>query len=122
LHCVPDLTSKKPIPCLCFAVFGLVSISQLGCAAPSTSDSGVAHASTGYTLYTPIEVIAAEPGGAAVLDKNLPGLLEDPNYSAFKRMNLKTLASLSRGQIDQQSLAQTEADLEALRTQAAGIK
>jgi hypothetical protein len=110
-HCVPRLTLNRRIPCLYFAVFGLVSVSQLGC---------VAHAPTGYTLDTPIEVIAADPGGAAVLNKNMPALLANPNYSSFKGMSLKWLASMSRGKLSQQTLAQTEMDLEALPKQVAG--
>jgi len=108
---------------------GLVSVSQIGCVAPqsapaaiaqSTGGGGVAHVPTGYTLDTPIEVIAADPGGAAVLNKNLPALLSNPNYSAFKAMNLKWLASMSRGKLSQEKLAQIEADLEALPKQVAG--
>jgi hypothetical protein len=88
--------------------------------APSTGGNPVAHASTGYSLDTPIEVIAADPSGAAILNKNLPALLSNPNYSAFKAMNLKWLATMSRGRLSQEKLAQIEADLEALPKQASG--
>ena len=108
---VPAMTLNRRIPCLTFAVFGLVSVSQLGCVAPQ---------STGYTLDTPIEVIAADPGGAAVLNKDMPDLLANPNYSAFKGMSLKWLASMSRGKLSQEKLAQIEADLETLHKQVAG--
>jgi hypothetical protein len=100
------------IPCLCYSVFGLVSVCQLGCVAQQS-------ASTNLTLETPIEVIAADPGGSAVLDKDIPGLLEDSHYSAFKGMNLKLLASMSHGELSQQMLAQTESDLAVLRKQVA---
>jgi hypothetical protein len=128
-HCVLTLPRNRRIPCLYVAVFGLVSVCQLGCVAtqsapaaiaPSTSGGHAAHASTGYTLETPIEVIAADPGGAAVLTKYMPALLANPNYSSFKAMNLKWLASMSRGKLSQQTLAQIEADLEALPKQVAG--
>jgi hypothetical protein len=123
------LALNRRIPCLYFAVFGLVSVSQFGCVAPqsapatvapSTGGSPVAQASAGYTLDTPIEVIAANPGGAAVLNKYMPNLLANPNYSAFKAMNLKWLATMSRGKLSQQTLAQIEADLETLPKQVAG--
>ena len=110
-HRVPAVTLNRRIPCLTFAVFGLVSVSQLGCVAPQ---------STGYTLDTPIEVIAADPGGAAVLNKDMPALLSNPNYSSFKGMSLKWLASMSRGRLSQEKLAQIEADLETLHKQVAG--
>jgi len=103
---------NRRIPWLCYSVFGLVSVCQLGCAAQQS-------ASTDFTLDTPIEVIAAYPGGSAVLDKDIPGLLEDSHYSTIKAMNLKWIASMSHGELSPQMLAQTQSDLEALRKQAA---
>ena len=96
--------------CLCLA--GFVLISQLGCAAPQPASASVAPG--GFTLDTPIEVIAADPRGEAVLNKNLPGLLTNPNYYLFKGMSLKALASASSGRVSRQTLAQTLADLAAL--------
>ena len=77
-----------------------------------------AQTATGYTLDTPIERIAADPAGAAVLNKDIPGLLTNTRYDMFKSMNLKTLASLSAGRLDDETLAQTKADLAALPKQA----
>ncbi|HWF63701.1 MAG TPA: hypothetical protein VN685_03720 [Rhizomicrobium sp.] len=77
-----------------------------------------AQTSTALTLDTPVERIAADPGGAAVLNKDIPGLLSDPNYPMFKGMNLKMLASLSSGRLDGRTLAETQADLAALPKQA----
>ena len=119
---------KNRIPCFTFAVFGLVSASLLGCAAPqsepdaiatSTVSGGVAHAPAGFTLDTPIKIIAADPGGAAVLNKDVPALLANPNYSDFKGMSLNWVASMSRGKLNQEKLAQIEADLQALSKQVA---
>lgn len=73
--------------------------------------------STALTLETPVERIAADPAGAAILNKDIPGLLSDSNYPMFKGMNLKTLASLSGGRLDDATLAQTKADLDALPKQ-----
>jgi len=53
----------------------------------------------GYNLDTPIQLLASNPVTSAILDENLPGLLEDSNYPFFKGMSLKMVASLSRGQI-----------------------
>jgi len=96
--------------CLCLAGFGLIS--QLGCAAPQPASASVTPG--GFTLDTPIEVIAADPRGEAVLNKNLPGLLTNPSYYLFRGMSLKALASASSGRVSQQTLTQTLADLAAL--------
>ena len=85
---------------------------------PDASGPAALPASTALTLDTPVERIAADPDGAAVLNKDIPGLLSDPNYPMFKGMNLKMLASLSGGRLDGQTLAETKADLDALPKQA----
>ena len=116
-------------PKLILAAF--LGLSLAGCysAPPKTADDGIvafpdaaghtpAPASTALSLDTPVERIAADPGGAAVLNKDVPGLLSDPNYPMFKGMNLKTLASLSGGRLDDQTLAETKSDLAALPKQA----
>ncbi|HWU54451.1 MAG TPA: hypothetical protein VN175_03055 [Rhizomicrobium sp.] len=87
--------------------------------APPTGGSHGAQASAGHTLDTPIEVIAADPAGVAVLNKDIPGLLANPNYAIFKGMSLNMLAAMSRGRLSEQTLAQTKADLEALHKQGA---
>src|SRR3954467_1917474 len=96
--------------CLCLAGFGLIF--PLGCAALQPAPASVAPG--GFTLDTPIEVIAADPAGQAVLNKDMPGLMTNPNYHLFKGMSLKALASASGGMVSQQTLAQTLADLAAL--------
>ena len=105
-----------------FALLGLLVLPQLGCA-PAPSNDIVAfpgtelpaqNPSAGYTLETPIEVIAANPRAEAVLNKHIPKLLSNPNYDLFKGMSLKTLAMLSRGQLTDEKLALVKADLGAL--------
>jgi hypothetical protein len=119
---------NRPRSCLVLqlGVIALLSFCQLGCAAPQPRSGEIipfpnskapVQASTGYTLETPIEVIAADPQGRAVLNKDIPGLLANPKYQMFKGMNLKTLASLSSGKLSEQTLAQTGADLAALPRQ-----
>ena len=75
-------------------------------------------ANAGFTLDTPIETIAADPFGAAVINKDVPGLLTDPSYGVFQGMSLNSVASLSRGQLTKEMLTQTEADLKVLHTVA----
>lgn len=72
----------------------------------------------GYTLHTPIEVIAADPAGAAVLNKDIPGLLTDSRYETFKGMSLSFIALFSNGRLSDETLAQTQADLAKVKKQA----
>ena len=105
-----------------FAILGLLMLPQLGCTpAPSNdivpfpgSELPVQTASAGYTLETPIEVIVADPRGQAVINKDIPKLLSNPNYDMFKGMSLKTVAMFSRGQLTDEKLALVKADLGAL--------
>lgn len=57
-----------------------------------------------YSLDTPIEILAANPAAAAILNANIPGLLEDDSYFLFKDMSLENVASLSHGQITSDTL------------------
>jgi hypothetical protein len=105
-----------------FAVLGLLAIPQLGCAPVQSTDivpfpgsePPIPKPSAGYTLETPIEVIVANPRGEAVINKDIPNLLSNPNYGTFKGMSLKTLATLSRGELTDEKLAVVQADLAAL--------
>jgi mannose/fructose-specific phosphotransferase system component IIA len=124
-----SLISSNQFPKLIFvAILGLLSLEGCLSSGSTTADRTImafpgsgpapAQTSTTLTLDTPVERIAADPGGAAVLNKDIPGLLSDPNYPIFKGMNLKMLASLSSGRLDGRTLAETQADLAALPKQA----
>jgi hypothetical protein len=67
-----------------------------------------------YTRDTPIETLAADPAAAAILNKDLPGLLRDPEYPVFKHMSLKTIQDASRGDLSAVDVDKTVADLQAL--------
>ena len=67
-----------------------------------------------YTENTPVEKIAADPDAAAVLKKDLPGLLEDANYNIFKTMSLKQLQAASGGELSRNDVDKCVADLQAL--------
>ena len=71
-------------------------------------------ASAALTLDSPIQDIAANPAGKAILDKDLPGLTSHPAYDQFKAMSLKDVAPMSNGAISDAALAKTGADLAAL--------
>ena len=68
----------------------------------------------GYTHDTPVEKIAADPAAAAILNKDLPGLLTNDSYSLFKSMSLKQLQAASGGDLSQEDIDKTVADLQAL--------
>ena len=67
-----------------------------------------------YSEDTPIETLAANPAAAAILNKDLPGLLSDAQYPMFKRMSLKSLQSASGGDLSKDDVNKTVADLQAL--------
>lgn len=87
--------------------------------APATSSTTTTTTTTtapaaGMTLDTPIQDIAANPAGKAVLDADLPGLTTHPAYDQFKGMSLKEVQPMSQGAITDAALAKTGADLAAL--------
>lgn len=65
-------------------------------------------------LDVPIEAIAASVSGCAVLDKDFPGMRKHAMYGFFKSMSLRQIASLSKGQMTPEMLAQARADLSTL--------
>jgi hypothetical protein len=67
-----------------------------------------------YSDQTPIEVLAADPAAAAVLNKDLPGLLADSQYPIFKTMSLKAIQGASNGDLSKDDVEKTVADLQAL--------
>ncbi|MGC1300974.1 MAG: hypothetical protein WA840_01260 [Caulobacteraceae bacterium] len=86
-------------------------------AAPATTGATAMTASApakGLSLDTPIEQIAADPAGKAVLDADLPGLTTHPSYEDFKAMSLKEVQPMSEGVLTDAMLAKTGADLSAL--------
>ena len=76
--------------------------------------AGASGAGEVYTEETPIEKIAADPAGAAVLNKDIPGLLTDKSYDMFKGMSLKTIQRLSGGDLSEDTMKTAAADLKAL--------
>ena len=63
---------------------------------------------------TPIARIVATPGGKTVLDQDVPGLVERPEYGLFKGMSMRKLASMSNGKITKQTLDRVSQDLTKL--------
>jgi hypothetical protein len=75
-------------------------------------------AQAAYDADTPVEKIAADPGAAAVLNRDLPGLLTDSQYNLFKSMSLKQLQEASDGELSQADVDKAVADLQTLAAPA----
>jgi hypothetical protein len=63
------------------------------------------------SVETSIAVIAASAQGRAALDRDLPGLVERPEFMMFKSMSPAKLAALSGGRISQADLNRLQSDL-----------
>jgi hypothetical protein len=63
------------------------------------------------SVETSIAVIASSAKGRAALDRDLPGLVERPEFMMFKSMSPAKLAALSGGRISQSDLNRLQSDL-----------
>ena len=63
------------------------------------------------SVRSPIALIAGCAGGRAVLDRDLPGLRERPEFMMFKGMSPQKLAAMSGGRISDSDLEKLQADL-----------
>lgn len=67
-------------------------------------------------LDTPIETIAADPAGKAVLTADLGGdVTQHPMYESFKSMSLNQVAPMSGGKISDDMLKKAATDLAAIK-------
>jgi len=73
-----------------------------------------APAAGGFSLDTPIADLIAEPRAKAILDRDVPGMSDDPNLPKFQALSLRKLAPLSGGQMTPALLAKIAADLAAI--------
>jgi hypothetical protein len=74
------------------------------------------------TLNSPIQDIAADPRGRAILQKDLPGLCDRPEFVMFKSMTLTELAGLSHGKLTKADLDEVRSDLATQRIAVAGVR
>lgn len=99
-------------------LFGVVALpacsQQRTAAAPPQPAFSTAATAKHFSLDTPVEKIAANPSGNAVLKRDMPGLMANPSYMLFSDMSLSQLATLSGGRLTKTKLDQVEADLEQL--------
>ena len=67
-----------------------------------------------FTLDTPIQALIADPAARAVLDKDLPGMSDDPNLAKFQMLSLRSLQPQTGGQLSNAMLARVASDLDVL--------
>jgi hypothetical protein len=92
------------------------ALAQTAAPAPASSDAAAAPAAAAkYTLDTPIETIAADPKGKAVLDADIPGMTTHEMYDSFKSMSLNQVQPMSNGAISPEALTKTATDLAAIK-------
>jgi hypothetical protein len=70
--------------------------------------------SANFSLNTPLETIAADRNGKAILNRDLPGLMASPSYQLVDDMSLSQIATVSGGQLDMTKLELVQADLAKL--------
>ncbi len=63
---------------------------------------------------TPVETLAANPAARAVLEKDVPMLLNHPNYDTIKSLSLRQIQPFSAGALTDPMIAAADADLKAL--------
>ena len=97
----------------------------LGCRSSDPATAGATAVSHGpaahpaaYSLNTPLDRIAADKRGKAILERDLPGLMASRSYVLFDDMSLTQIATMSGGRLSQTKLNLVEADLAQLSTRA----
>lgn len=91
----------------------------LGCSAHAQQPVTSRGAKAAFTLDTPVEVIAADPRGKAILVQDLPGLMSNPHYLLFSDMSLSQIAPMSGGRLSKVRLAKVQVDLDQLAAEEA---
>jgi type IV pilus biogenesis protein CpaD/CtpE len=96
------------------AALSLMALSACAQNQPAPATAPAPTAPSGYSRDTPVERIAADPAAAAILNKDLPGLLSDAQYPLFKSMSLKQLQAASGGELREADVDKAATDLQAL--------
>ena len=112
--------------------YGAVAFSLLGpailsgCGTPPTAGQANAQANpqanatvrlglptpaASFTIDTPVDRIAANPNGKAILDRDVPGLMASKEYPLFDDMSLSQIAIMSGGKLSKDKLTLVQTDL-----------
>jgi hypothetical protein len=84
------------------------------CGAPqpaTTANSQALKPPRVFTLDTPVERIAADPDGKAILERDIPGVMASKEYPMFDDMSLTQIALMSGGRLSQSKLDLVQTDL-----------
>ncbi len=110
------MSSIRCLAALVVAIAGAGGGAALAQSAPPPAPPAETQAppAQALTIDTPIETLVATPAAKAILDADIPGLVDHPMYSHFKRENLRGLAPKLGGAVSEQDLAKVQADLAAL--------
>ncbi len=111
----------KPLRYSVIAFAALGPALLVGCGAqkpPAATASSSLAAVPGptFSLDTPVEHIAADPRGKAILNHDVPGLMASPSYLLFDDMSLSQIATVSGGRLTKAKLDVVQADLSQLAT------
>ena len=93
------------------------ALATLGLTAPALADEATTAAAPAakFTLDTPIETLVADNGAKAVIEADLPGLTNHPQYDQFKGMSLTVLSSFAPDRLTPERLAKVKDDLAKLK-------
>lgn len=83
--------------------------------APAAPATAPAAATSRLNIDMPIEALAADPAGKAVLDANFPGMTTHAMYDSFKGMTLTQVQPMSNGNIKDEAVAKAKADFAAIK-------
>ena len=95
-------------------VAGLLLLAPGAAMAQSSDAPAATTINAHYTLDTPIKDLVADPAAKAVLDKDLPGLSTDDNLAKFEDKSLRQFQPMTGGQLTDDLLKKTGADLAAI--------
>jgi hypothetical protein len=96
------------------SALGLVLI---GCAAipedDPTADAGSFQQAAEVGIDTPIRDLLNNPATLAVLQKDMPGMVDNPRLDMVRSMSLRQVAEFPEAGLDEARLKKIQADLEA---------
>jgi hypothetical protein len=95
-------------------IAGLLLLAPAAALAQSSDAPAATTINAHYTLDTPIKDLIADSQAKAVLDKDLPGLSTDENLAKFEDKSLRQFQPMTGGQLTDDLLKKTGADLAAI--------
>jgi hypothetical protein len=111
----------KPLRHGSVALVVLSPLLLLGCGAQKSTAEAASNSvatlpGSSFSLDTPVEHIAADPRGKAILERDIPGLMSSRSYLLFEDMSLSQIATVSGGRLAKDKLDLVQADLSQLNS------